>query len=85
MFCLFVAPESDHPIFLPSLPSIPGKRLFENRAVFGDIRVGVADENVFSVEHLLIEELSATVVEAAHRRQRTDNAIPTAGPIELKR
>src|SRR5437764_5643061 len=43
---LLLPREGDHPIFLPSLPTIPGKRLFENRPVFRDIRVGVAHKDV---------------------------------------
>src|SRR5256886_13803650 len=80
---LLLPREGDHPIFLPSLPTIRGKRLFENRAVFRDARIGVTDENVFSVEHLLIKELAATVSEPAHRWRHTDDAVAAAGPIQV--
>src|SRR5207253_10242147 len=78
-----VTRTGNYPVFLPRLARICRERLFENRAVFRDIRVGVADENVFSVEQLLIKELAATIFEPAYRRRHTDNAVAAGGPIQV--
>src|SRR5207237_9336760 len=47
---LLLPREGDYPIFLPSLPTIRGKRMFENCPVFRYIRVGILHKDVTPVE-----------------------------------